>query len=128
MTAPEEAVMGFAAEETVLTLEAAALFWAALLTASLAEVLLSVVVVDRGRAIAQKSVVPLTVTSALTTNWEESLVSSVGLEMTIPAALSMLFMEATASLAALRATLASVVPLMVLAALAATAFRESMLA
>ena len=120
--------MGFAAEETVLTLEAAALFWAALLTASLAEVLLSVVVVDRGRAIAPESVVPLTVTSALTTNWEESLVSSAGLEMTIPAALSMLFMEATASLAALRATLASVVPLMVLTALAATAFRESMLA
>ena len=38
MTALEEAVMGFAAEETVLTLEAAALFLAALLTAALAAV------------------------------------------------------------------------------------------
>ena len=45
MTALEEAVMGFAAEETVLTLEAAALFLAALLTAALVLVLLSVVVV-----------------------------------------------------------------------------------
>ena len=38
--------MGFAAEETVLTLEAAALFWAALLTASLAAVPFSVALVS----------------------------------------------------------------------------------
>jgi len=46
MTAPEEAVMGFAAEETVLTLEAAALFLAALLTAALAAVPFSVALVS----------------------------------------------------------------------------------
>ena len=46
MTALEEAVMGFAAEETVLTLEAAALFLTALLTAVLAAVPFSVALVS----------------------------------------------------------------------------------
>ena len=79
MTALEEAVMGFAAEETVLTLEAAALFLAALLTAALVLVLLLVVVVGTSLATTEPvSFAPLAVTSAETTILEESLVSMVG--------------------------------------------------
>lgn len=100
MTALEEAVMGFAAEETVLTLEAAALFLAALLTAALVLVLLSVVVVGTSLATTEPvSFAPLAVTSAETTILEESLVSMVGAEMETPAG-SRLFIVATASLAA----------------------------
>ena len=126
MTALEEAVMGFAAEETVLTLEAAALFLAALLTAVLVLVLLSVVVVGTSATTEPVSFAPLAVTSAETTILEESLVSMVGAEMETPAG-SRLFIVATASLAALVATATSVVPLMVALAEAAVAFRASML-
>ena len=119
--------MGFAAEETVLTLEAAALFLAALLTAALVLVLLSVVVVGTSLATTEPvSLALLAVTSAETTILEESLVSMVGAEMETPAG-SRLFIVATASLAALVATATSVVPLMVALAEAAVAFRASML-
>lgn len=86
MTALEEAVMGFAAEETVLTLVAAALFLAALLTAALVLVLLSVVVVGTSLATTEPvSLALLAMTSAVTTILEESLVSMVGAEMETPA-------------------------------------------
>ena len=62
MTALEEAVMGFAAEETVLTLEAAALFLAALLTAVLVLVLLSVVVVGTSATTEPVSFAPVSYT------------------------------------------------------------------
>ena len=118
--------MGFAAEETVLTLEAAALFLAALLTAALVLVLLSVVVVGTSATTEPVSLALLAMTSAETTILEESLVSMVGAEMETPAG-SRLFIVATASLAALVATATSVVPLMVALAEAAVAFRASML-
>ena len=125
MTALEEAVIGFAAEETVLTLEAAALFLAALLTAALVLVLLLVVVVGTSATTETISFALLAMTSAKTTILEESLVSMVGAEMETPAG-SRLFIVATASLAALVATATSVVPLMVALAEAAVAFRASM--